>query len=112
MHDIVYRILSWFVSRRGNVWSGDETYLSCNITIRIEEAERVVRATVDSNTDFSDIIVCVWCCLCASERAFVFRIANIELVVVRSVWLQILRLNLWHRQLSISHYTGVFLRVN
>jgi hypothetical protein len=71
-----------------------EPYLSRNVAVRIEETKGIVCAAVDRDTNFSDIVISVWCCLCPSDWTLVVRVANVELVVVRRVRFQILRFNL------------------
>lgn len=71
-----------------------EPYLPRNVTVRVEETKGVVRAAVDRDTNFSDIVIGIWRCLRPSERALVVRFADIELVVVCGVRFQVLCLNL------------------
>jgi hypothetical protein len=74
--------------------SASTTNLSCNVTIRIEEAKGIVRAAEHSDTNFGDVVIRVRCCLRSSEWALVVRIADVELIVVCGVWPKVLCFNL------------------
>ena len=86
-----------------NKRSVDITNLSCDVAVRVEEAEGVVRAAIDCNANFGNVVVSVWCCLCSSKWALVVRVADVELVVVRGVWFQVLCFNLERCQSTECH---------
>ncbi len=71
-----------------------ETHLSCDVAVRIEETEWIVCTAEHSNTNFCNIVVSIWCCLRSSEGRLVVRVADIELIIVSSIWLQVLCFNL------------------
>ena len=77
-----------------------KTNLSRNVAVRVEEAEGIISAAVDCDTNFGDIIVCVRCCLCSAKRTFIVGITDVELVVVLGVWLQVLCFDLRYCQPS------------
>jgi len=74
--------------------SANKTNLSGNVAVCIEEAEWVVCTAVDCNADICDVVIGIWSRLCSPKRTFVVGVANIELIVVRGVRLQILRFDL------------------
>jgi hypothetical protein len=63
----------------------------------LKEAERIVGAAVDGKANFRNIIVGLRCRLRTSDRALVVGPTDVELVVIRAVWFQVLGFNLaWY----------------
>jgi hypothetical protein len=84
-------------------------YLSHGVSVSVEETKGVVRATVNRKANTSDVVVGMGRSLGASKRALVVRAADVELVVVRAVRLQVLGLHL-HSKVHVGageHLAGV-----
>lgn len=64
------------------------------IDIRAGELRTIVGARVHGKLDVSDIVIISRTGLCPPEHAALVRAADVEAVVIRGEWLQILRFDL------------------